>query len=169
MNNQPTNLTDQRTNEVTSAMAATLNLDHQGVCSINTQHISSVKFPTSQKFNEFYSTQVSSLFNSFPQHSVAFLLPWHEFENSVAVEIWLWHSRRFTNCSFCFHVIVESVTSQTLLLWPVAASSSAAFFQKEGAWLYSSHSLGSLTCSPFLVSANRPHSASHTSLNVSCK
>jgi hypothetical protein len=44
-----------------------------------------------------------------------FVPSWHDFKNSVAVEIGLLHSHQFTYSHFHFIVIVESATSHVLL------------------------------------------------------
>jgi hypothetical protein len=62
-----------------------------------------------------YSTKVPLFFNTIPEHIDAFVPSWHEFKNSVAVEIGLLHSQPLTNSHFHFFIIVESATSQVLL------------------------------------------------------
>jgi hypothetical protein len=58
-------------------------------------------------------------YHYFPTQAPSTSVPsWHEFKNSVALEIGLLHSLPFTNNSFHFLAIVESATSQVSIQWP---------------------------------------------------
>jgi hypothetical protein len=51
-------------------------------------------------------------------HTDAFFPAWHEFKNSVAVQIALLHSQPLTNSHLHFFITLESATSQVLLQRP---------------------------------------------------
>jgi hypothetical protein len=65
-----------------------------------------------------YFTEVSLFFNIIPEHIDAFVPPWYDFKNPVAVEIDLLHSQPFTNSHYKFFIVVESTTCQVLLQRP---------------------------------------------------
>jgi len=57
-------------------------------------------------------------------HAVDALVPsWHEFKNSVTVEIGLLYSQPFMSNHCIFLLIIKSVTSLLLLQWPTISSS----------------------------------------------
>jgi hypothetical protein len=58
------------------------------------------------------STEISLYFNTIPEHIDAFVPSWHEFKNSIAVEIRSLHWQPFTNSHFHFFVFVELSTSK---------------------------------------------------------
>lgn len=58
-----------------------------------------------------------SVFLNNSEHLEAFLPSWHEFKNLIMSEVSLLHSQPFTNVSFHFLIIVETVASQVLLQW----------------------------------------------------
>jgi hypothetical protein len=61
-----------------------------------------------------YSTEVSLFFNIIPGNVDAFVSSWHEFKKSIVVETGLLNSQPFTYSHFCFLIIVESVTFQSV-------------------------------------------------------
>jgi hypothetical protein len=61
-----------------------------------------------------YSTYESLFLSTVPDHIDAFVLTWHEFKNSVAVQIGFLHSQPFTIRRFRFFIIVESAISRVL-------------------------------------------------------
>ena len=57
-------------------------------------------------------------------HAVDALVPsWHEFKNSVTIEIGLLYSQSFMSNHCIFLLITKSVTSLLLLQWPTIHSS----------------------------------------------
>jgi hypothetical protein len=58
------------------------------------------------------------MFSIIPEHTDAFVLSLHEFQNSVAVQIGLLLSQLFTNNHFHLFFIMEPATSQMLLQRP---------------------------------------------------
>lgn len=61
-----------------------------------------------------YSAEVSLFFSIIPWNVDAFVPTWHEFKKSVVVETGLLYSQPFTYSNFCFLIIVESATSQSI-------------------------------------------------------
>jgi hypothetical protein len=60
------------------------------------------------------STEVLLFFNIILEHIVVFVVSWHEFKNSIVVEIWLLHSQLFMSSYFHFFIIVELMTYHML-------------------------------------------------------
>jgi len=61
-----------------------------------------------------YSTEVSLFFRIIPGNVDSFVPNWLEFKKSVVVETGLLNSQPFTYSHFCFLIIVESATSQSI-------------------------------------------------------